>query len=143
MKNPFGLKERTCKKSDFTFFRNLISRTLRKYVEEYAEFDFSHVRNSFKKTFSEVKILMKGNKRIGLYQIRPKGKKLEIVRIFLTPSYQKKKIGLWYMKHFETLGYKTLELEVWGNNPARFFYKKLGYKKVKQKNHKILMQKKL
>jgi ribosomal protein S18 acetylase RimI-like enzyme len=88
-------------------------------------------------------MLVKGKKRIGFYQLTPNGKTLEITRIFLTPSYQGKGIGTWYMRYFETLGYNHLFLEVWDNNPACLFYKKLGYKKIKNKNHKILMEKRL
>jgi len=143
MKNPFGIKERKCKKSDYPFYRNLIRLTIKQHIESYRPFTYEKVHERFIGTYPEIKVLMKGKRRIGIYQIRPHGKKLEIVRIFLMPSYQRKKIGIWYMKQFETLGYKTLILEVWDNNPARFFYKKLGYKTTGKKNHKISMEKKI
>ncbi len=141
MKNPFGIRERKCRKSDYLFFRKIIKDTLYDYVTEYFPFDFEHVKNSFDKTYKEVTILMKGKKRIGLYQLTPHGKKLEITRIFLIPSYQGKGIGKWYFSYFEILGYKEIFLECWDNNPAIGFYKLLGYKKVKTEKHKVFMKK--
>lgn len=142
MKNPFGIKERPCRESDFKFFANLIEKTLRKYVEVYFPFNREHIKEGFYKGFKEVVVLMKGKRRVGIYQLKKHGKNtLEITRIFFIPSYHRKGIGTWYMKHFETLGYKKLILQVWDNNPARFLYKKLGYKTVKKKNHKIHMEK--
>ena len=139
MKSPIA--ERKCKPSDYIFFRNLIKKTLSPYVTQYAPFSFKHVQDSFKKTMEDVRILMKGKKRIGLYQLTARGKELEITRIFIIPSYQRKGIGLSYMKYFERLGFSHLTLQVWDNNPARLFYKKLGYKEEKTKNHKIFMRK--
>jgi GNAT superfamily N-acetyltransferase len=142
MTNPFGITKRHCKVSDFKFFANLIEKTLRKYIEAYFPFDKNHVKQGFYEGFKKIIILMKGKRRIGLYQITEHNSNtLEITRIFLIPSYQKKGIGTWHMKHFETLGYNKIILEVWDNNPAQFLYKKLGYKTVKKKNHKIHMEK--
>lgn len=142
MKNPFGITERSCKKSDFEFFSNLIEKTLRKYVEAYLPFNKEHVKQGFYKGFEKIIILMKGKRRIGLYQLEEHDKNtLEITRIFLMPVYHGKGIGTWYMRYFETLGYKKIILEVWDNNPARYLYKKLDYKVVKRKKHKIHMEK--
>ena len=79
MKNPFGITERKCKKSDFVFFRNILSKTLRPYVEKFFPFDFNHVRTSFNQTYKGIVVLMKGKRRIGVYQLK-KGKNLEIMR---------------------------------------------------------------
>lgn len=88
-------------------------------------------------------ILLEGKKRIGFYQLTPRGKELDITKIFLSPSSQGKGIGSQLMKKFEVLGCKKITLRVWDNNPALKFYKKLGYKITKKENHKIHMEKNL
>ena len=139
--NPFGITERKCRKSDYPFMENLIESTIKKYVEKYYPFDREHIRTTFARDMKYITILMKGGKRIGLYEVKPKGKTLDLGRLFLIPAYQGKGIGTWYLKHFETLGYKKLELRVWANNPARFLYRRLGYKTIKKKEHRFHMEK--
>ena len=143
MKPPFGIKERKCKKSDYRFVRGLIRKTLYPYVTQYYPFDMGHVRESFNERMSEIRILMKGKRRIGFYQLSPRGKRLEVTRIYLTPRYQGKGIGTFYMRYFETLGFDVLFLVVLDNNPARLLYKKLGYKVVAEKKHRFRMEKRL
>jgi ribosomal protein S18 acetylase RimI-like enzyme len=136
------ITERPCRESDFRFFAGLVEKTLKKYVEVYFPFDRSHVKKGFYKGLKKIVVLMKGKRRIGIYQVEKKGKgTLEIVRIFLMPAYQGKGIGTHYMKRFEALGCKKIILEVWDNNPACLFYRKLGYKTVKKKGHKVHMEK--
>ena len=84
---------------------------------------------------------MKGSRRIGYYQLTEKNDCLEITKIFLSRTYQKRGIGRYLMESFEMLGYRDLILQVWENNPAYHFYKQLGYRKIKKKNHKIHMEK--
>jgi len=72
MKNPFGITEKKCKKSDYGFFRDMIKNSLGNYVSQYFKFDFKHVRTSFQTTYKDVIILSKGKRRIGFYQIIPK-----------------------------------------------------------------------
>lgn len=84
---------------------------------------------------------MRGKRRIGLYELTFNDEILTVSRILLSQAYQKKGIGKYLMKYFETLGYKKIQLMAWENNPAVGFYKKLGYKIVKEENHKYLMEK--
>lgn len=140
--NPFGITERKYRKSDYQFVIGLIEKTIRKYLEKYYTWDAERIRKSVTGEHEKhTTILMMGNKRIGFYEARPEGKTLDITRIFLIPACQGKGIGTWYLKHFETLGYKKIELRVWANNPARFLYRKLGFKTVKKKDHKFHMEK--
>ena len=141
MKNPFGITEKKCKKSDYGFFRDMIKNSLGNYVSQYFKFDFKHVRTSFQTTYKDVIILSKGKRRIGFYQIIPKNYELEVTRIFLSNSYRGKGIGKWYMQYFETLGFRRIFLEVWDNNPVKTFYIKLGYKQIGKKDHKVTMEK--
>jgi len=139
---PFTITERPCRESDFRFFAGLVEKTLKRYVEVYFPFDRSHVKKGFYKGLKKIVVLTEGKRRIGIYQLTRKGKNtLEITRIYLIPSCQRKGIGTHYMKRFENLGCRKIILEVWDNNPARFFYRKLGYRTVKKKNHKLHMEK--
>ena len=141
MNDSFDFTIRNCTKKDYVFFRNLIKNSLYEYVSVYYTFDISILRKRFYDDYKNIKILMKGKRRIGLYQLKEEGTTLHVIKIFLTPAYQGKGIGTYYLKKFETLGYKKIILDVWDNNPARFLYKKLGYKKITIKNHKIRMEK--
>lgn len=139
--NPFKITERKFRDSDYAFFRDVIKKTMYDIISKYKTFNSKHFKESFEKTKKEMRLLVKGKSRVGFYLLRPEGKKLDITRIYITPRYQGKGIGTYYMKHFETLGYKRLTLEVWDNNPAKHLYRKLGYKTVKKHNHKIVMEK--
>lgn len=142
MENPFGITERKYKKSDYQFVIKLIEKTIRKYLEKYYPWDLKRLKRSVTGEHEKyTKILMIGKKRIGFYEARQEGKTLDITRLFLIPAYQHKGIGTWYLKHFQSLGYRKITLRVWANNPARFLYRKLGFKTVKKKDHKFHMEK--
>ena len=135
--------ERACRETDYRFFMDLIVKTLKPYVEEYQKFDHEYVRDSFRQTWPQMKMIMSGSRRIGFYQIEGHEDTLMVKRIFLSPAYQKKGIGKRIMKEFENLGYKRIRLEVWDNNPAVDFYKNLGYKVKKKEGHKVHMERSL
>ena|SRR3989338_872302 len=146
MKNPFDIETRACTKKDYDFVYALTKKTLFPCIEEYEPINKKEFDNDFTKRYKEIVILMKGKKRIGFYHIAPDAfvkNALYITRIFISPAHQKKKIGYFLMKYFETLGYKKIRLQVWDNNPAVKFYKNLGYKVISEKNHKYLIEKKL
>lgn len=95
----------------------------------------------FQDNYAKITILIKGQKRIGFYQLTEIDKQIDITKLFLSPKYQSKGIGGFLMRHFETLGYKEIMLQVWDNNPAYNFFKKLGYETTAKKNHKYHMRK--
>lgn len=144
MKNPFGIQTRTYNKKDYNFVYINRKKTLLPYIKEYEPINKKDFDKDFTKRYKEIIILMKGKRRIGFYHIVPDTfvkNALYLVMIFVAPAYQKKKIGYFLMKYFETLGYKKIRLRVWDNNPAIKFYTKLGYKVISKKNHRILIQK--
>ena len=146
MKNPFGIQTRTYNKKDYNFVYTNRKKTLFPYIEEYEPIDKKDFDKDFTKRYTEIIILMKGKRRIGFYHIIPDSfvkNALYLVMIFVSPAYQKKKIGHFLMKYFETLGYKEIRMQVWGNNTAIEFYKKLGYQVISKKEHRYLIQKKL
>ena len=144
MKNPFGIKTRACTKKDYDFVYALAKKTLFRYIKEYEPINKKEFDGDFAKRYKEIVILLKGKKRIGFYHITPDTfvkNVLYVAKIFISPAYQKKKIGYFLMKYFEALGYKKIRLQVWDNNPAVKFYKNLGYKVISEKNHKYLLEK--
>ena len=144
MNHLFGIKEKCCKKKDYQFCYNLIRKTLFPYVSKFVKPSKKQFDADFKKRYFQIKILMKGKRRIGLYHISEdefEKNTLYVVRIFLSPKYQGKGIGNSLMTSFETLGFRKIKLHVWENNPAVRFYKKLGYKVIAKKDHKYLMEK--
>ncbi len=146
MKNPFGILTRTCTKKDYDFVYTLTKKTLFPYIEKYEPVNKKEFYNDFAKRYKEIIIFMKGKLRIGFYHIAPDvfvKNALYVARIFISPAYQKKRIGYFLMKYFETLNYKKIRLQVWDNNPALKFYKKLGYQVFSKKGHRFLIQKKL
>ena len=144
MKNPFGITLRRCSKKDYAFVYGLTKKLLFPHIPKYAKVSKRNFDEEFDKKYKEITILMKGKKRIGFYHISPdiyEKNALYLSRIFVLHSYQKKKIGFFLMKHFEKLGYGKIRLQVWHDNPAFHFYRKLGYKIVSKKRGKYLMEK--
>ena len=149
MENPFGIKVRKCKKSDYQFVKSITEKTLFPYVKQYySQSEMLGFKKRSKERFeddwSKIKIVMKGKRRIGFYQVlddpNVKGA-IYVRRIFFSPAYQGKGIGRFLMGSFEKPGYKTIWLQTWDNNPAVKFYRKCGYKVIAKKNHKYTMQK--
>jgi ribosomal protein S18 acetylase RimI-like enzyme len=139
--NNFKIKTRKCRKSDYNFVFGLIKKSIFPYISKYFKPSKEMFDERFKEDYDKRVILLRGKRRIGFYQLTVKKDKLDITGIFLTPMYQNKHIGSFLMNYFEKLGYKTVTLQVWENNPAFKFYKKLGYKVVLKKNHKYHMEK--
>jgi ribosomal protein S18 acetylase RimI-like enzyme len=137
------LRKRKCRKSDYDFVYRIARETLFPIIHKYVEPDKEKFDNSFLREYKSFVILMMGKRRIGFYQLQREGNVIHIVKIFLSPAYHGRGIGRELMGYFETLGARKLVLQVWDNNPAYKFYKKLGYKRVLKKNHKIFMEKDL
>src|SRR3989339_807147 len=129
-----------CQKSDRDFVLSLIKKTLFPYVAKYYKPSIKMFDDRFSKDYKERKILLRGKRRIGFFQLKKTNKRLIINGLFLSPSYQGKGIGKFLMTYFEMFAQKNklknIELQIWDNNPAKDFYKKNGYKIVIRKNHK-------
>ena len=64
-------------------------------------------------------------------------------KLYLSQAYQKKGIGTFMMKHFETLGKNRIRIEVWVTNPAKKFYEKLSYSVIDQNGDLYVMEKRI
>lgn len=143
MINVLDIKKRKCKKDDYSFVYRLMKTTLFPLITKYQPVDKKKFDEKFYNDYGKMVILLRGTRRIGLYEVNEQQGCLCVSRIFLTPFYQGKGIGTQIMKRFETLGYRKITLEVWENNPAVSFYKKLGYVITKKQNHKYFLEKNL
>ena len=144
MRNHFGFMIRKCKMSDYNFCYALVEKTLSSYFKEYGFWDKDKFKNNFCDNYLRIKIMKKGKRRIGFYEISKDEKCkncLYIHKVFISPFYQKKGIGTFLMNYFETLNYKKIRLTVLKNNPVKKFYRKLGFKVISKKNHRLLMEK--
>ena len=145
--NNFEIICRTCRINDRNFILNLFQKTIFKYISKYYDPNIKMFDERFYSDYKEKKILLRGSRRIGMFQLSEQNNRLAITGLFLSESYQGKGIAKYLMKYFEevakTKGYLEIELLVWDNNPAKNFYKKLGYKTDLKKDHKYLMVKSL
>lgn len=146
MKNPFGITTRKCRKSDHSFVYRMVLQ-LKPHVSRRVKWDKKHFDDSFRATYRDMIILMKGKRKIGMFQIIHNKSHTYIRGLYLSPAYQKKGIGTFFMKHFEHQAKKnrkrSIRLEVWFNNPAVKFYRTLGYKIIKKQGHKYFMEKRI
>ena len=143
--NNIEIKKRTCQITDRKFVLDLLKKTLFHYVSKYYKPSVKLFDERFYQDYKERKILLRGTRRIGFFQIKKENQKLIINGLFVSPAYQSKGIGKYLMNYFEEITkqekLKIIELQVWDNNPAKYFYKKCGYKVVSRKKHKYTMTK--
>ena len=145
--NGFEILCRTCKTTDRNFILNLFQKTIFIYISKYYEPSIKMFDERFYSDYKEKKIILRGSRRIGMFQLSERNNRLAITGLFLSETYQGKGIAKYLMNYFEEVAkankYSEIELLVWDNNPAKNFYKKLGYKIDSKKDHKYLMVKSL
>ncbi len=135
--------ERSCIWEDEAFVNGLVRETIFPLVREFHAPDEAQLMDRFARKFAQHIILLDSGEPIGFYLVERQEEVLHIRRLFLVSSRWGRGIGAHLMRRFETLGPKTLRLEVWENNPAVAFYAHLGYRTVAAKGHKLVMEKTL
>jgi ribosomal protein S18 acetylase RimI-like enzyme len=120
------------KKAIFPLWDNLN----RKYSEEGVK-DF--ILGVFEK--GEVYGYFDGKKILGVIGVEINEHSSEVVFLIVNPTYQSKGIGKNLMKFVEEKAPKKVILDVLIKNPAVGFYKKIGYKILKERNDKYFMEK--
>jgi len=72
------------------------------------------------------------------------GNHLFITNILLTESYRNKGIGSYLINKFiKETKKKKVRIEYWEGNPAGRLYKRLGFKQVEKRDHKIILEKQI
>lgn len=135
--------ERPCTLEDGAFVNGLVRDTIFPLVREFHAPDEAQLTDRFARKYAQHVILVDGGKPIGFYLVERQEDVLHIRRLFLVSSHRGRGIGGHLMRRFETLGPKTLRLEVWENNSAVAFYTHLGYQIIAAKGHKLVMEKTL
>lgn len=143
----FEFRCRMCRRSDRDFVLGLYKKTLFRQVAEYHEPSVKLFDERFYSDYRQKRIIMRGKRRIGMYQLLKMDDKLMIKGLFLSPFYHGKGIGSVLMDQFERYarkkGLPSIQLHVWENNPAVGFYKKLGFSIEAKEEHKYRMVKEL
>ncbi len=144
--SDLGLTTRKCRLADHDFVYHLVLQ-LKPYVEKFTEWNKKFFDDDFKRTYKSGVILLKGKRRIGMFQLENKLSHIYVTRIYLSPAYQGKGIGSAVMSYVESVAKakrkRRIRLHIWQGNPALKFYGKLGYKVLERKDNKILMEKRL
>ncbi|MFH1064208.1 MAG: GNAT family N-acetyltransferase [Candidatus Woesearchaeota archaeon] len=141
-----GIIVRQCRKEDHDFVYRLALQ-IKPYVEKLTRWDRKYFDDDFKRTYKSGAILLRGKRRIGMFQLKHNFTNIYIARIYLSPAYHGQGIGKALMQYFETVAAerhkRKIHLHVWKGNPAIRFYRKLGYRTIEDKNNKILMEKRI
>ena len=135
--------ERPCTPEDGEFVNGLVREVLFPLIREFHMPDEAQLRERFTRLYAQHVLILDGGEPIGFYLVERQEDVLHVRRLFLSVGHRGRGLGGRLMRHFETLGAKTLRLEVWENNPALTFYEHLGYCAVAVKGHKRAMEKTL
>lgn len=133
-------------KKDISFLVNIRKKLIWPFVKKYFLPDEKMLRNRFSNKLND-KIILKSKKRIGTISIENKNEIAYLSALLIEEKYQGKGLGKYLIEYVQKVSKKKdcklIELDVWENNPAVNFYKKLGFKKISKKSHKIKFQKEL
>ncbi len=88
--NGFEILCRTCKKTDRNFILNLFQKTIFNYISKYYNPNIQMFDERFYSDYKEKKILLRGLRRIGMFQLSERNNRLAITGLFLSESYQGK-----------------------------------------------------
>lgn len=139
-----NIKIRACVGDDYVFVHRLSRKNMEGYIKKYwGSWDSKKFKESFRK--ENVWVVTYFNKRIGFFEITQKKSMAYLNNMQLAKNFQGRGIGnLMLMraeKQAKKAGIKKIQLQVFKDNPARIFYKRLGYKAVKYMAHSVMMDK--
>ncbi len=130
------IKIRSGNQADFRFICALSRRNMEKYTKEiWGNWDGSRFKANLNP--KRLKLVIKNGRRAGFFDIETKGAESYLHNIQLSRPLQGKGLGKMLMSKIEAAekkaGAKKITANVFKNNPAKEFYKKIGYKIIKQK----------
>jgi len=137
---------RNCRKNDYEFIHNLSKKNMENYVKEcWGKWDSQKFKANFKK--KNIKIINYNKRKIGFFDITRKDSMAYLNNIQIIDFFQGKGIGKNMMDLIEKgekmAGAKKIRLQVFKKNPARLFYRKLGYTTIERDVHSVIMKKNL
>ena len=137
---------RDCLARDLKFVYDLMKLNMEEYVKEYwGGWDQKKFKASLKK--ENIEIINYNKRKIGFFDVTREGSKSYLHNIQLISLFQGCGMGTEIMalveKKEKLAGAKKIEAKVFKKNPARFFYRKLGYKIIKREEHAVVISKDL
>lgn len=137
---------RSCKLTDLKFVYDLMKLNMEEYVVEcWGEWNRDKFKASLKK--ENIKIINYGKRMVGFFDVTREGVKSYLHNIQFSPFFQGRGAGTEIMALIERreklAGSKKIEAKVFKKNPARLFYRKLGYRAMKTDKHSLIISKNL
>lgn len=137
---------RNCRVADLEFVYDLMKLNMEEYVKElWGEWNQDKFRASLNK--DNIEIINYGKKRIGFSDVTREGSKSYLHNIQLAQIFQGCGVGTEIMalieKKEKLAGAKRIEAKVFKKNPARLFYRRIGYKTIKTEEHSLIISKHL
>lgn len=141
-----NIKIKSCRAVDYRFVYDLSKRNMAEYIKKYwGKWDAQRFKANLKK--NNIKIIYCNKRKIGFFDISRDGSTAYLHNIQIIASFHGQGIGAKMMNLMEkgekTTGVKKIRTQVFKKNPARLFYRKLGYKTVKLNLHSIIIEKNL
>ena len=135
---------RDCLATDLKFVYDLMKLNMEEYVKEcWGEWNPKKFKASLKK--ENIEIINYNKRRIGFFDVTREGSKSYLHNIQLIPLFQGLGVGAEVMalieKKEKLAGAKKIEAKVFKKNPAKFFYRKLGYKIIKREEYALIISK--
>lgn len=139
-----NIRIRNCATANYRFVHRLSKRNMEEYVKKYwGKWDSRKFKANFKK--ENIKIINYNKRKIGFFEVTRKGLITYLNNIQIIDFFQGKGIGKNMIALIETgekkAGIKKVQLQVFKKNPAKLFYRKLGYNIVKSSAHSVIMEK--
>lgn len=139
-----NIKIKNCRAVDYRFVHDLSKHNMAEYVKKYwGKWDARRFKANLKK--ENIKIIYCNKRKIGFFDISRDGSTAYLHNIQIIGSFQGKGVGAKMMnlieKNEKTAEVKKIQTQVFKKNPARLFYRKLGYRAVKRNLHSIIMEK--
>lgn len=137
---------RSCRATDYQFVADLSRQNMEEYTKEYwGNWDSKKFKTNLKK--ENITIISYGNKKVGFFDITRDKDAAYLHNLQVINNFQGQGIGASIMTNIEIAekeaGISKITAQVFKNNPARFFYRKLGYKVIKRGPHSLTIEKTL
>jgi len=134
-----------CQDEDYRFVYNLSKKNMKAYVEEHwGAWNAKVFRDSFDK--NNFWIAKYKKRKIGFYAVANEDNVLYLQSIQIAPSLKGKGLGSFLMKMMEKKAKsnkKKIKLKTFKNNPAKDFFRKMGYEVVDEDKSSLIMEKNL
>jgi ribosomal protein S18 acetylase RimI-like enzyme len=139
-------KINSCKDEDYWFVYNLLKRNMYPFFKKYwGGWNPKSFREGFNK--KNIKIIRYKNKRIAYYDFKLEQNYSYINNIQVSGLMRGKGLGTFLLNLMEKESKKynlnRIRLKVFKDNPAKNLYLRLGYKKIKNENFSLILEKKI